>query len=379
MKTIKGRQHKNTTINKEKQRIPGVVLLVLLWMGLSLFCWFKPSEAISYSERRKLAQFPAYSGKAVYSGAFMEQFDEAAADQFPFRERFRELGSVTDLYVLQKRDVKGIYLAEGYLAEMEYPLSESSVRRVGGRFQSLYDTYMKDTDVSLYLAVIPDKNYYLGNTHGYLTMDYGELNQILRQEFDVAEVISLEDTLSIPSYYKTDSHWRQEQLAGTAERILEAMGGTGFEDLRQETAVMDFHGVYSGQSALPVSGEPIYYLTNDTLEQCRVYNVEHDRETGIYDTEKLTGRDPYDFFLSGSAAVLIIDNPDGDPDRELVVFRDSFGSSLVPLLVRSYGTITVIDTRYMNPELIGDYVEFQDQDVLFLYSTLLLNQGETIR
>ena len=41
--------------------------------------------------------------------------------------------------------------------------------------------------------------------------------------------------------------------------------------------------------------------------------------------------DPYSVFLSGSKSLLTITNPSADTDRELVIFRDSFASSLAPL------------------------------------------------
>ena len=41
--------------------------------------------------------------------------------------------------------------------------------------------------------------------------------------------------------------------------------------------------------------------------------------------------------------------------------------------------ITVIDTRYINPSLLSDYVDFDSCDVLFLYSTLLLNDSYTLK
>ena len=62
-------------------------------------------------------------------------------------------------------------------------------------------------------------------------------------------------------------------------------------------------------------------------------------------------------------------------DKELLLFRDSFGSSLAPLLVENYKKITLIDIRYMSSKLLGEFIEFGDQDVLFLYSTVVLNQN----
>ena len=74
----------------------------------------------------------------------------------------------------------------------------------------------------------------------------------------------------------------------------------------------------------------------------------------------------------------MIENPNAKTDRELIVFRDSYGSSMTPLLVQDYKTVTLIDTRYIAPNLIGDFVDFEDQDVLFLYSTLILNSSRSL-
>ena len=89
--------------------------------------------------------------------------------------------------------------------------------------------------------------------------------------------------------------------------------------------------------------------------------------------DKAMGRDPYEMFLSGSLAVITIENPNATTDKELVVFRDSFGSSLVPLLVEGYAKITVFDARYLNEGMIGNYVAFDKQDVLFIHSTSVIN------
>ena len=66
-------------------------------------------------------------------------------------------------------------------------------------------------------------------------------------------------------------------------------------------------------------------------------------------------------------------------DRELIVFRDSYGSSLVPLLVTGYKKITLVDTRYISPKILDQYIDFADQDVLFLYSTLLINDSFSLK
>ena len=95
--------------------------------------------------------------------------------------------------------------------------------------------------------------------------------------------------------------------------------------------------------------------------------------------DMLGSKDLYDVFLSGAKSLLTIENPNAATDRELIVFRDSFGSSMVPLLARDYAKVTLVDIRYMSPTILGNFVEFGGQDVLFLYSTLVLNNSETIK
>jgi len=77
--------------------------------------------------------------------------------------------------------------------------------------------------------------------------------------------------------------------------------------------------------------------------------------------------------------MLTIDNPHGKADRELIVFRDSFGSSMVPLLIRDYSKVTLVDTRYISSDLLDQFVDFHGQDVLFLYSSLILNSSSAIK
>ena len=61
-----------------------------------------------------------------------------------------------------------------------------------------------------------------------------------------------------------------------------------------------------------------------------------------------------------------------------MIFRDSFGSSLAPLLIEGYEKITLVDIRYMHSNLLPNYIEFTDQDVLFLYSTMVLNSSSML-
>ena len=62
-----------------------------------------------------------------------------------------------------------------------------------------------------------------------------------------------------------------------------------------------------------------------------------------------------------------------------MIFRDSFASSLAPLLLDGYAKITLVDIRYLPSVRLGSFLTFIDQDVLFLYSVNVLNTSATIK
>jgi hypothetical protein len=103
--------------------------------------------------------------------------------------------------------------------------------------------------------------------------------------------------------------------------------------------------------------------------------IGEDGVAAMYDLEKGKTESPYDLFLSGTAAMLTIENPGAANGKKLILFRDSFGSSLAPLLVSGYESITLVDIRYVQSIALKEYVDFSGADVLFLYSTLLLNNS----
>ena len=194
------------------------------------------------------------------------------------------------------------------------------------------------------------------------------------------ERIDLYDCLDADDYYKTDSHWRQERLGAVAVRIGEHLGVSVTPMDSYDQQVFDaFRGVYWGQSALSLPAEDLIYLTNDMLDGCTVYHYETGEETGIYEVENLENPDPYDVFLGGADALLTITNPNAATDRELILFRDSFGSALAPLLVQDYRTVTLVDLRYVSSQILDQFIDFHGQDVLFLYSPSVFNNSTMLK
>ena len=364
---------------KRKTSVFTVILLAGFLFGFAVFAWIKPSDEQSQSERRNLTQLPAFSLEGFTDGKWTENFESYTLDQFPLREQFRTLKSLVTLGVFRQKDKSGVYLADGYVAKLEYPMDEASISHAQERFQFVYDKYLKGTDVRTYLSVIPDKNYFLAEQNGYPALDYGAFFADMQNGLPWATYIDLTESLTISDYYKTDIHWRQERLVPVAKTLASAIGAEISDDFTEKTLDRDYYGLYYGYAALPIRPEKISYLTNEAIEQAVVTNFETGKTGSVYDTEKAAGKDPYELFLSGSVALLTIENPSAKTDKALVVFRDSFASSLAPLLLEGYAKITLVDIRYLPSARLGSFLEFSDQDVLFLYSVPVLNNSETIK
>ena len=361
----------------KKIRTIGILAVLALWAALALSLWFGPKADYTNSERRKLAQMPKITVKSVLDGKFMPDFEDFTLDQFPLRDSFRQVKSLFHYYVLRQSDNNGIYLVDDIVAKIEYPLNLSSVDYATGRMQYLYERYLQNTDVKLYASMIPDKGYYLAEANGYPALDYAALENAYRDALGFAEYVDIKDLLTAQDYYRTDTHWRQEKILDVAQRICQAMGAQAPEagDYSPMT-VENFYGVYFGQAALPMDGEDLVLLESALLQNCTVTDPITGKTSPVY--AQVKSADLYDTFLSGAQPLLTIENPAGN-GKELVIFRDSYGSSLTPLLVQGYSKVTLVDIRYIRPDQVGDYVTFTDQDVLFLYSTLILNSGRSLK
>ena len=349
------------------------ILTLTLWGALALWAWFIPSKQISEAERRPLAQKPAFSEK------FQTEFERYSLDQFPLREKFRTLKSLFHTGVLGQKDNNGIYLTAGTAVKQEYPLNRDSVNHAIGRFQRIYEKYLAESQC--FYAIIPDKGYYLGKESGHLTMDYDALYAQVAAGLPWAKEIDLRPALTGQDYYRTDTHWRQENLLPAATVLCEGLGviPPRVEDFEKTPLERPFYGVYYGQAALPMEPDRLYLMENDTLSQCAVFDYETGKTGSVYDMTKLDSRDFYDVYLSGARALLTIENPNAGTDRELIMFRDSFGSAIAPLLVSDYARVTLVDIRYIQTDLLGQLLDFHGQDVLFLYSTLVLNNSAALK
>ena len=349
-----------------------VLFMAVLFFGMALLCWIKPNQEFSDRERRYLAQMPELTMKTVFSGKFMSEFEEYALDQFPMRDGFMALYQKTST----TKDQNGLYLADGHIGSMQYPMDEAGMERAAGIFKQIQAEFAPDNNI--YLAIIPDKNAFLGEENGYLAMDYEAFYEKMRTETGF-NYIQISDLLELDDYYTTDGHWNQGRIVDVAERLAEGMGTSISKSYKTNLLDVPFYGAYYGQLSTNLPADTIQYYTNDVIDGYKVFDYQNNKEIHVYDMEKAYGKDAYEIFVSGPLSLVTIENPACDNGKELIMFRDSFGSSIAPLLAEGYEKVTLVDIRYIASKQVCQMIDFEGADVLFLYSTLILNNAETLK
>ena len=360
-------------ISKKTLNIIEIIILFGVIFALSIGNILSADLEYSKSERRKLMQLSGVTSSENIS----DSFEEYSLDQFIYRDKFRTLKSFVSFYILGQSDNNDIYIYNDQAVKIDKEINVESLNNFNSKVGNIHKMVSKyiDTD-NMYFVLAPDKNMYLGENSNHPYVKYDEILSMI----DVGTVnkIGIYNSIDSEGFYNTDLHWKQESLQTVKDKILSEMGMESSWNYTEKAKTDKFYGVYYGQSALPLSPEPLVYMSNTNTENATVFDYELNKEVGMYDLSPNLD-DEYSTFLYGPKSMLKITKAGVDePKNRLIMFRDSFGSTLAPLMIDEFDEIYVLDTRYMNPILMEKMVDFGsdiDTKVLFLYSFGIINDS----
>jgi len=344
---------------------------------------------------------PELTLEGIINTEFMNGFGKYATDNFVFRDALRTTRSFTVFHILMQTDKSGLYYDKNVgggkydIVEVDqYGRSATNIAKMAAEFaEAAEEGGAASENIRYYYSLVPDKSIYAGK---YMPGFDPELaHGILAEKLDDRMTfIDIAGILTAGNYYRTDLHWNQSTIMSVVDILGIAMDfSERMEKDFTPNIAGDFHGVYTGQLALPLKPDSMVYMTSPAINgaEVRYLNAQTLNWTrgNMYEPQMVRGRDPYDIFLRGVQALITIDNPSAATERELFIFRDSFSSSLAPLLTSAYRKITLIDLRYiMNKFLLSpvdaegtmliDFSAIMEADVLFLYSSQILNNSETL-
>lgn len=270
------------------------------------------------------------------------------------------------------------YVKENAIYEKFENINENAINTNINKINEISDKYLKD--MNIYFTLIPNKEYYLDEQN---KQQFNQIENIVRSKVNNnIKYFTIKETLKLEDYYRTDMHWKQESLQSTIEKIQQELNINveNTNNKYEEKSLGDFYGQYYKEiNDNNIKPDELKYLSNKVLENCTVYNLENKKEEKIYNLDKVNEtKNKYDLFLSGATSISIIKNKEINNNKKLILFRDSFGSSIAPILTENYEEIILIDIRYVNYTILENYINFEEYknaDVIFLYNTRVINKS----
>ena len=359
-----------------KNKILSISFIIIIF-SLSIISIILPDKDISETERRYLMHFPTLNIKTIFNGDFFEEFNTYTVEQFPFREIFIKIKGLATNKLFLKKEENGVFIKDGNFFEISSSINDKSIDYFLELVTKIKNNFSSE---NIYYSIIPDKNYY--TKEEIPKINYNELVKTINENLQDITYINIFNKLFLDSYYKTDIHWKQEKIGEVVKTIALHMNNEPI-DIKYNKLIYDnFYGALYGKIPNNEKPDTITYLIDENTINTKVFDYEKNQYYKVYEEQNLKNIDSYDIFLGGAKALLIMENKNSKTDKELVIFRDSFGSSLAPLLLPYYKRITLVDLRYINSDYIinNNLIDFNNnQDILFIYGISIINNSFTLK
>lgn len=348
----------------------GLFVLVLLTVPL---CWLLcPRRTFSESERRYLSEPPRLAAQSWRSWTFDDAVETYLADQFPGRDALVGLNAYTVLLSGRQVSAEIWRDAEGYLVEAPVNAAPDQLQKRLSRMAALGEK----TGLSVYVMAVPSAGYVrreqLPRALGSLYADGSLLDTIAAAPGIVA--VPLQETFLREGqgwYYRTDHHWTGEGAYAAYRLFMEAAGRDALPyDRFAHSAIEGYVGSTRSRSALWLTA-PDALTVDEPRDAAVTVTFSDDEGTfhSLFFRDHLTEYDWYPLFLDGNHPVTVVENLTAAADAPtLVLVKDSFGNTLAPLLVPTYGRIVLVDPRYYRGSVAALCGEYGADEVLFCYS-----------
>ncbi len=372
--------------------ITALFCLFLFVFGIAHF--IVPDREFSEQENKNLTLFKAPTLETVRTGEFMEKFEKYFNDQFPLRDQWVQMKALSERALGKRENNKVYFGTDGQTLFAHFTaLSREDLEKRVGFVNKLGD----NLDVPVYFSLVPDKSYVWADRlpdNAPNVDDGSTIEQAAALCGESITFIDLRD--SLPQgvhdlFYRTDHHWTTMGAQRAYQALIGGMGlirqaenqdGFAYQVLAYAKVSDSFYGTtYSASGAGWVRPDSIYTVIPEGGTKGHVtvtgYPEGKPVESSLYHPEKLEVKDKYAYFLGGNQPLCVIQNPDAQGGKLLVV-RDSYSDSLAPFLAEEFREIHLFDLRYNNMSL-KQYVADNGIDrVLVLYSANNFNTDQNL-
>ncbi len=313
-----------------------------------------PDKYYSESEKRTLTQKSTVSLADFPSGKMGTQIEKYLADQFPLRDRWISVKTVTER-LSGKTEISGVYFGKnGTLIDSFTNYRQSQFKANLEALLRLSESISVPMDVML----VPTAAYILSDK---LPAFAPNLDQKALYDYAESLGLSMIDVFSALTahkdeylYYKTDHHftslgayycyaaWRQAQgkptdslLSWQSEILSDRFRGTTYAKVNTPFAAYDTITAYYKSAKHTVNYNGGSYVTDS-----------------IYERRYLNGKDQYAVFLNSNQSTTVVN---GGGEGKLLILKDSYANCFAQFVVDDYAETHLIDLRFFK-DSVSDYI-----------------------
>ncbi len=337
-----------------------------------------PDKTFSENENRLLASFPKLVWEDILSGKFSSDVETYIADQFPLRDSWITLKTLSVL-ALGKQDSGGVYFGkDDYLIDK---WDSVDIERFDKNLEYVktFAQAMQDLGVNVDLMLVPTAAAILTDKLPAFAPEIDQLDLIeraLQSGVDIVDVYSpLAAHESDYIYYRTDHHWTS---LGAYLAYAAYMPDTlPMSEYEKEILTSDFFGTTWSKIGLPnaVADDLEGWYTPRPL--FTEHNLSGEISQGIYEREHLTAKDKYPVYMGGNQSVTKITGGPAN-GKKLLLIKDSYGNTFAQFAPNDFEEVHMIDLRYYKTS-VSAYMEQEGiTDVLVLYNLKTFAEDKNI-
>lgn len=352
-----------------KNKVLTILFCFLLVSGIGISIAL-PDKYYSENEKRTLKQFPAISWEAIYSGKFGNEMEAYLADQFPGRNGWVTVKTITER-MSGKKESGGVYFAkDGYLIEAFTGYQTKQCVTNIEAVKQLSDT-LAQNGITLRVMLVPTASCILSDKLP-LYAPNADQNQIIEYAkskglpvVDVESAIKEHDSEYI--FYKTDHHWTSLGAYYAYAAWISEKGGHAapISAWKSEILCDDFRGTTYAKVNDPFAAYDTItaYYKNETHKVD--YNGGNYMTDSIYEKKYLNGKDQYAVFLNSNQSTTVVS---GRGTENLLILKDSYANCFAQFTVDDYAETHLIDLRFFKGSMQKYIEENGIDEVLVLYN-----------
>ncbi|WP_409290567.1 DHHW family protein [Peribacillus sp. SCS-37] len=364
--------------------VTGVFLLIIA--VFTIWTWSAKDLKLSVLENRNLTQRPDANVESVISGDYTKRFESYYNDQFPTRERFVEINSKINKYVLRQDVVRNVYVhKDGYLLSPVKEGKDSDAEKIAGKINTFTEK-AKELGADTYFTLMPNKSTTMEDKFPGYFPSFGKKNtaQLMKKISPSAHPVN--PLLTVQShldkgnmYFYSDHHWKakaafyayQDVMAKMAEDDPAVGAPRKFDDYEWKEEGKPFYGSDARTTT------KAYVKKHDTVtvatpkfseEKINVcYNAVCDR--GFYNMD-LLDRDElytnrYGAYLGGDHPETAIYNPN-KKGQTLLIIKDSYANAAIQFFARHFEETRVLDLRHYKKMNVEQYIKTYEVDKIII-------------